>query len=457
MSDSEEPSNTGKYICNISKPPVDFVENDCPKIEKCFYSHYNSESENEKSKVERCFHSHYNSESENEKSKVERCFHSHYNSEGENEKSTCYSDHTSSDFEDDECGRKFRNKFREKNSLDKECDSSNKNDFSDNDSNSESEPEKLIFMAMNSTKAPESIISKDEGDLTKQLTNYQDELERISLKCKTLKEENKYLIRERRNFELQLEVSRRDNERLLQQLQERERVIERLQAEIISERQLNKATQQLNEMISNQRPPSDKIGLGYEKHQENIDSSSQHHEKKGKEPQLIPLSNQSILGPPPLLHQLVEQSPRQHRRSQPPLQRHEQPSSQHQRYQPPRRNTFPNFAPRYNFKFNGHCFYCGIFGHRIANCFKKKNAELRFSRMKFESLSSEIEYPKCSNFGHTTNNCRPDIQRSYQTNWVRQGSQSHPERYECNLAIQKVERDKIPWYVDSGCFKHLQT
>ena len=140
---------------------------------------------------------------------------------------------------------------------------------------------------------------------------------------------------------------------------------------------------------------------------------------------------------PPLLQQPVEQPPQQYQQHQRPL--------------------------RYNFKFNGHCFYCGIFGHRIANCFKKKNVELRFSRMtnmnhnKFECLSSKIECPKCSNFGHTTNNCRLDIQRSYQTNWVRQGSQSHLECYECNLAIQKVERDKIPWYVDSGCSKHLQT
>ena len=60
MSDSEEPSNTGKYTGNISKPPVDFIENDCSKLEKCFYSHYNPENENEESKVERCFHSHCN-------------------------------------------------------------------------------------------------------------------------------------------------------------------------------------------------------------------------------------------------------------------------------------------------------------------------------------------------------------------------------------------------------------
>ena len=63
----EELSDTGKYTGNISKPPVDFIENDCSKVEKCFHSHYNSESENEKS--------------------------------------TCYSDHTGSDFGDDECDR----------------------------------------------------------------------------------------------------------------------------------------------------------------------------------------------------------------------------------------------------------------------------------------------------------------------------------------------------------------
>ena len=100
MSDSEKSSNTGKYTGNISKPPIDFIENDCSKVEKCFHSHYNSESENEKS--------------------------------------TCYSDHTGSDFGDDECDRKFRNKFHEKNILAKECDSSNKNDLSVEDSDSES-------------------------------------------------------------------------------------------------------------------------------------------------------------------------------------------------------------------------------------------------------------------------------------------------------------------------------
>lgn len=71
---------------------------------------------------------------------------------------------------------------------------------------------------------------------------------------------------------------------------------------------MNEASQQLDEMISSQRPYSDKTGIGYQKH---------HEKKKDKEPQFIPQSNQSVLGPPPPLHQPVEQPPFQH---QTPLQ-----------------------------------------------------------------------------------------------------------------------------------------
>ena len=37
VSNSDEPSDTGKYTGNVSEPPVDFIENDCSKDE-CFYS-----------------------------------------------------------------------------------------------------------------------------------------------------------------------------------------------------------------------------------------------------------------------------------------------------------------------------------------------------------------------------------------------------------------------------------
>ena len=131
-----------------------------------------------------------------------------------------------------------------------------------------------------------------------------EELGSVKLKCRLLKEENKGLVHEKQSLEeinakleLQLEVSRRDGDSLLQQLQQREQVFERLKEDIISLCKLNEVTQQLDEMISSQRPSSDKTGIGYQKH---------HEKKKDKEPQFIPQSNQSILGPPPSIHQPVK-------------------------------------------------------------------------------------------------------------------------------------------------------
>ena len=100
-------------------------------------------------------------------------------------------------------------------------------------------------MAMNSTGAPNSIAndSEDEGevDLVEELKSSLNELGRVRMKCKALKEDVKELVRERQGFEetiakleLQLEVSRRDEDKLAKKLQEREHILERLQAEIVS-------------------------------------------------------------------------------------------------------------------------------------------------------------------------------------------------------------------------------
>ena len=86
-------------------------------------------------------------------------------------------------------------------------------------------------MAMNST---DSIANdfEDEGkvDLAGKLKSSLNELGRVRMKYKALKEE---LVRERQGFEetiakleLQLEVSRRDEDSLTKQLQEREQIIE---------------------------------------------------------------------------------------------------------------------------------------------------------------------------------------------------------------------------------------
>ena len=86
MFDSKEPSNTGKYTGNISKPLVDFIEKDCSKVEKCSHSDYNFE--NDLSDLD-------------DKSNI----YAESESESENERSNCYSIHmlgyTDSEFGDD--------------------------------------------------------------------------------------------------------------------------------------------------------------------------------------------------------------------------------------------------------------------------------------------------------------------------------------------------------------------
>lgn len=94
LEELKESSNTGKYTGNISKPPIDFIEKDCSKVERCFHNDYNFESDNSDNLS-------YLDDRVNIYIKSE--------SESENEKSTCYSidmpGYTGSDFRDHECDR----------------------------------------------------------------------------------------------------------------------------------------------------------------------------------------------------------------------------------------------------------------------------------------------------------------------------------------------------------------
>ena len=98
---------------------------------------------------------------------------------------------------------------------------------------------KLLFMAMSSTGAPESIAnnSEDEGevDLEGELISSLKELRKVRKKYKALKEDVKELVREKQGFEetiakleLQIEVSKGNEDMFVEQLQEMEQIIERL-------------------------------------------------------------------------------------------------------------------------------------------------------------------------------------------------------------------------------------
>ena len=76
-------------------------------------------------------------------------------------------------------------------------------------------------------------------------------------------------------------------------------------------------------------------------------------------------------------------------------------------------NTNRRFHDRRNFFFNGQCFSCHNFGHKVVQCVAYKTIMAREARKKiidsgikkntynkFYPLQNEIECPYCNNFGH---------------------------------------------------------
>jgi hypothetical protein len=127
--------------------------------------------------------------------------------------------------------------------------------------------------------------------------------------------------------------------------------------------------------------------------------------------------------------------------------------------------------------FHGYCFYCSNFVHKIANCqIKFRDMQLGRSRNKqslqhrtkqpmsrqcctnhFDISNDELERYNCHNFGHKTANCHlknykadPRIKplaRNAST-WKKK------EDDKCGLVLS-TQRKKNPWYIDSGCSKHM--
>ena len=69
--------------------------------------------------------------------------------------------------------------------------------------------------------------------------------------------------------------------------------------------------------------------------------------------------------------------------------------------------------------FNGQCFSCHKFGHKVAQCVSYKTIITREAQKKrsmagimkrtynnFSALENEIEFSICNNFGHEDSECR---------------------------------------------------
>eukprot|EP00253_Pinus_taeda_P031396 PITA_31396 len=129
---------------------------------------------------------------------------------------------------------------------------------------------------------------------------------------------------------------------------------------------------------------------------------------------------------------------------------------------------------RRNF-FNGQCFSCHNFGHKAAQCVAYKTIMTREAQkqtsMKHRSmpeitkrtynnvsaLESEIECSICNNFGHEDSECRSRFWKTTQKEQISSAKtwrMKEPQPDRCGIALY-AEGQENEWYIESGCSKHM--
>ena len=101
-------------------------------------------------------------------------------------------------------------------------------------------------------------------------------------------------------------------------------------------------------------------------------------------------------------------------------------------------------------------------GHTQRGYSRRPSETQRRSYNRFESLSTEVECYKCNNFGHMAKNCRMTVppkepqqshkQEPQKMTWIRKQDQYRNEEWTFSL---QAKQNKLGWYVDSGCSKHM--
>jgi hypothetical protein len=317
-------------------------------------------------------------------------------------------------------------------------------------------------------------------------------------------------------LKVELEEAKKIEDILKQQLSEKKARCEALEEEVVKTRKelekfqalyhqnlsSIKASEGLATILNQQRNPKLKTGLGYEE-----GSSSGQPSNKESIKFVKSTTNDNIK---PAETKEDNQPPRRSKekgaRTESVEQRNNTPSAQgnhqHGRNRPAqRRQPFS----RYKDFFYGYCFYCSNFGHKAVNCslrfrheqsrhprnkylpqqrmrqpsnkqpqiancqIKFRDMQLRRSRNNeqpmsrqrytnhFDLLNNELECYNCHNFGHKAahfhlKNYKADprikpLGRNAST-WKKKDSEK------CGLVLS-AQKQKDPWYIDSGCSKHM--
>ena len=219
------------------------------------------------------------------------------------------------------------------------------------------------------------------------------------------------------------------------QLVEREKHNEKLECEIVGLRKeiektkaLNlkfaKGSKTLDEIIKVQHSPLIKIGLGYseESSQAQKPSNSKIYLGAARRNEQVDNCQQRLKE----YHQVnrAQSTSRMNISYNQPQVNHSQFASRmnvNENYN----HQVSRFDNRRNF-FNGQCFSCHNFGHKVAQCVAYKTIMTRETRnqrnvtgiMKrtynnFSALENEIECSICNNFGHEDSECRSKFRKTF--------------------------------------------
>lgn len=376
---------------------------------------------------------------------------------------------------------------------------------------SDEEPEGLCFMVFQDTKS-----AKGEGSEILEEENQEDEEGEVDLvmelevaledldvlrdkhdvTCKDLKRSKEQVLK----LKTELEELNKINEDLNKQLSEKMVEYYKLEEEIVtlksfldgkpdvqfkSFQSAVKGSKLLDEILSKQRlvPSNSGLGAGSSKqvqlakgkgqiHEEQKDVDADNHQRKEVEAKVQSNSlKRAVYTQPP-----AKQTQFQQRRF---------PSTTY-KAEPQR---------RYNPIFNGYCFKCNNYGHKIAFCRYLPRSTNIVSRNSFAPLVDyDVECYTCHNYGHVAKHCKSNVmnelvqrrgqrpvqkkqQRSAQkevilTNtsqysqagnrrvWQKKEQAIQGDRsfiVQTALKAQKVTeaKSKKPWILDSGCSSHM--
>ena len=126
------------------------------------------------------------------------------------------------------------------------------------------------------------------------------------------------------------------------------------------------------------------------------------------------------------------------------------------------------FHDHRNFYFNGQCFSCHNFGHKVVQCVAYKTIMTREARKirmndepkkntynNFSPLQNEVECTYCNNFGHEESECRSKVQpKEHVPSSSKVWKKKEIPVENCGIALF-AEGEENQWYIDSGCSRHM--